>query len=188
MHIIFVKILILLFVSFLLTTKVEAFSTYSGRCVYPGGIFKINLSGEDVYRVAVKNEHSALEFYDVVEEGAEKLIPVSAGRFPLPKLNYVKVNSVSGPFFKLGFDIYDRSGALISVVNSGGICNLAWFREKHGSFGRYFLEKPPPEIDGAVLSAGSEEKGKNIKAAVFCLVCFTLGGFMGFRTPKMIEY
>jgi len=161
---------------------------YSGRCVYPGGIFKINLSGDDNYRVSVNNEHSALEFYDTVEEGAEKLIPVSAGRFALPKLNYVKVNSVSGPFFKLGFDIYNAKGELISTVSSGGICNLSWFREKHGSFGRYFREKTPPEIDGTVLSAKSEEEGKNIKAAVFCLVCFTLGGFMGFRTPKMIEY
>lgn len=168
--------------------EVAAGSTYSGRCVYPGGIFKIYLSGDYKDSVAVTSEHSSVEFYDTVEEGVEKLIPGTAGRFSLSKLNYVKVNSVSGPFFKLNFDIYNGKGELISTINSDGICNLAWFREKHGSFKRYYREKIPPEIDGTILSAKFEEKGKNLKAALFCLVCFTLGGFMGFRTPKMIEY
>ncbi|HAI95590.1 TPA: hypothetical protein DCL94_03390 [candidate division WWE3 bacterium] len=182
------KILMLIFVLFVLINGTGATSVYSGRCVYPGGIFKLNLSGDDNYRAAVSNEHSILEFYDVVEESAEKLEPGFAGRFQLSKLNYVKVNSVSGPYFKLGFDIYDGTGNLVSTIDSGGICNLAWFREKHGGFGRHLREKPPPEIYGTVVSAKSGEKGKNMKAAVFCLVCFTLGGFMGFRTPKMIEY
>ena len=187
-----VYFLMLMFVLFPLVGRADAVSTYSGLCIYPGGVFKIDLSGvfpkNDNYRVAVKNGHSRTEFYESVKEGAPVLIPDSLGRFPPAKLNYVKVNAISGSYLDINFEIYDDIGSLFSTINSGRICNLAWFREKHGSFDRYFRENEPPEIDEAVLFFKSEEKEKNIKAATFCLICFTLGGFMGFRTPKMIEY
>ena len=188
MHIIFVKIIILAVVLLMFFDTTHAAPIYSGRCVYSGGIFKIELPGDDGYYVAVKNEHSSIEFYETAVKDADKLLPGLAGKFPLSKLNYIKITSVSGPYLKLIFDIYDGKGIPISSIDSGEICNLSWFREKHGSFERYYQEKEPPEIEETVLFAMPEEKDNNTRAAVFCLACFTLGGFMGFRTPKMIEY
>ena len=195
MHIISVRILsflITVFVLSLLTNKTGADSIYSGHCIYPGGTFKIDLSGgfpkNNNYQVAVKNEHSRVEFYDALKENAPALIPNFAGRFPLSKLNYVKVTAISGSYLNLNFDIYDETGNLISTIDSGGICNLEWFREKHGNFGRFFREKEPVGIEEVPVSVNSQGKGKYTKTALFSLICFALGGIMGFRTPKMIEY
>lgn len=192
MHINYVKVLLHVFLLFLLINKVDGASIYSGNCVYPGGIFKIDLSiglpANNDYRVTVRAEHTKVEFYDNINKVGGVLIPGSAGRFSLSELNYVKINTISGPYLKLIFDIYNDRGVLVSTISSGGICNLNWFREKHGTFGRYFSEKVPAEIDEALVSTGFPEKGKNIRAAVFCMISFVLGGFMGFRTPKMIEY
>jgi len=194
-HIISVRILsflIIVFVLSLLANRADAVSMYSGRCIYPGGIFKIDLSGgfpkNNNYRIAVKNEHSRVEFYDVLKENAPALISDSAGRFPLSKFNYVRVTAISGPYLNLNFDIYDETGNPISTINSGETCNLEWFREKHGSFGRFFREKDPVGIEEVPVSVNSQEKGKYTKAALFSLICFALGGIMGSRTPKMIEY
>ena len=185
------KILLHVFLLFLLINKVNAASIYSGSCVYPGGIFKTDLlsglTANNDYRVAVRAEHAKVEFYDNIDKVDDVLVPGSAGRFSLSELNYVKINTISGSYFKLIFDIYDKQGVLVSTINSGGICNLNWFREKHGTFGRFFREKAPAEIDEALVSTGFPEKGRNIRAAVFCMISFTLGGCMGFRTPKMIE-
>ncbi|KKS31417.1 hypothetical protein A2380_03465 [candidate division WWE3 bacterium RIFOXYB1_FULL_43_24] len=176
----------------LLGKGVNAGSIYSGRCVYPGGIFKINLSGGFTdtknYTAVIKNEHATLEFYDNGGENAEILMLGNGGRFPLYKLNYVKAKAISGPYLTLSFDIYDGAGSLVSFIDSGKICNLAWFREKHGKFERYYLEKDPPATNEAIIPPDYKEKEKNMKAAVFCFVSFTLGGLMGFRTAKMIEY
>lgn len=164
---------------------------YSGLCVYTGTFLTPNVSGlveNDKEKFAsVIVAHALVEVY----ESKEKVYltgSIIGTRIPLSKLKFIKINDISGPFFNISIDVFDKTGVKIATFFSGKICNLSWWYGKNIPANFYPIEKDTLQVTQVNLDGNVIFKDRLKSKIVFSLSCLFLGGFMGFRSLKMLEY
>lgn len=170
------------------TSKVYSEDIYSGYCIYPEALYKINFSSyfspAENFTVSVKTKHTLAEIHRD-NSGRSLENPAIVGRYLMQNFNYLKLSGVSGPYIELSFSIYSKDNKLTATIDPGKICNLSWWRDKYGKYEKseYSSEDEFLTLPTSVLMPAEPK----FREMAFCLTCFVLGAVMSFKIPKMLE-